>query len=335
MGIHGSKKVMADGDFSSPVDAASVVDEAIGRYMAGCRRRVASFVDSHYSFGGSLALHRHALGWDLVRAPINAVGSIGTAGKSLLSLGLRAGGATTLSTRLDRIHLFLETDLGRELNWRLHTELLHLPLRQPGREYLHDALLLEVLRDRRINRAVATAGRAVAGRLFEQGFDDRLSMLLKGYVGTRAAAGDIAVSLTAAGLGTAAFHRITPGVAAFSSSMAGAISRANAIAGFWAGPWAGRLYYGFVGVATPPVLTATVFATLVVPAAVLANFAGLVADPLQRRLGIHQRRLGRLLDAVEARLRGQGDAPFPVREHYLARVLDVLDWAQALARLAR
>ena len=65
--------------------------------------------------------------------------------------------------------------------------------------------------------------------------------------------------------------------------------------------------------------------------AAISAFSGVVTDPLQRRLGLHQRRLIRLLDTLEAGFLG-ADARLAVREQYAVRLLDVLDALAALRR---
>ena len=57
----------------------------------------------------------------------------------------------------------------------------------------------------------------------------------------------------------------------------------------------------------------------------LTAFAGFVADPAQRHLGTHERRLRRLLAAIDRNLRGDGPDNFAVRDHHVARILDVAD----------
>ncbi|MSO74950.1 MAG: hypothetical protein EXQ99_07405 [Alphaproteobacteria bacterium] len=42
--------------------------------------------------------------------------------------------------------------------------------------------------------------------------------------------------------------------------------------------------------------------------AAISAFSGVLTDPLQRRLGLHRRRLRRLIDAVESALRGDEGA---------------------------
>jgi hypothetical protein len=48
----------------------------------------------------------------------------------------------------------------------------------------------------------------------------------------------------------------------------------------------------------------------------------------QLHLGLHQRRLNRLIDSLERELRGSGDARFVIRDHYVARILDLVDLAR-------
>lgn len=67
----------------------------------------------------------------------------------------------------------------------------------------------------------------------------------------------------------------------------------------------------------------------------LAAFAGVLADPLQRRLGLHQRRLRRMIDAMERQMLDSAAPAFAVRDRYVARLLDVLDMVTAAYRLAR
>ena len=58
---------------------------------------------------------------------------------------------------------------------------------------------------------------------------------------------------------------------------------------------------------------------------VLSAFSGVVADPVQRRLGRHRRLLERLVAALGRSLRGGGPGRFAVRDHWIARLLDVVD----------
>ena len=73
---------------------------------------------------------------------------------------------------------------------------------------------------------------------------------------------------------------------------------------------------------------------MLAPLAVLTAFAGVVADPVQRALGLHERRLNKLLDAFEANLIEGAGAGFAARDHYVARLLDLVDWSASILRMA-
>jgi hypothetical protein len=51
----------------------------------------------------------------------------------------------------------------------------------------------------------------------------------------------------------------------------------------------------------------------------------IVLDPLLATTGLHRRRLDRFVTALGAELRGGGRGDYRVRDHYLARVFDVLE----------
>ena len=57
----------------------------------------------------------------------------------------------------------------------------------------------------------------------------------------------------------------------------------------------------------------------------LAALSGIVTDPLQRRLGLHRRRLLRLLRALEGILSGETGQNLTMHDHYVARLADILD----------
>ena len=80
-----------------PLDEAvarEIVAGAVDRYLNETRARIVPFVDGHFSFRGALALHRRAIGWDLVRAPVNVVLAVP---QVLLLLGYRPGAVGSMA----------------------------------------------------------------------------------------------------------------------------------------------------------------------------------------------------------------------------------------------
>lgn len=101
------------------------------------------------------------------------------------------------------------------------------------------------------------------------------------------------------------------------------IAQGRAIAAFPLGQTLGGMWYGVVPVDAAPWLVGATLAGLIMLGSVFAAFAGVLADPVQSWLGIHRRRLGRLLDTLEVDCLGRGDRPFDAREHVFARMLDL------------
>ncbi len=322
---------------SIPLDQAAahaIVSRGIERYIAGRRAMVPGFVDRHFSFYGSLRLHRAAIGVDLLRAPINIAASALTVGKNVLGLALRRAGWRAAAEQLDARSLFLPTALGCEIEWRVHTELLQLPFAQSSRRCERDALAEAILADPRLEAHFTAALATLGQRRADPVFRARATEAMAAYVGSRAAAADIVNNMLAAAVGLSVFHKATPGVATLSGAIATALAHKAAVSGFALGPWLGKLWYGAFSATTTPLLYAGVFAGLLVPVAALAAFAGVVADPVQRALGAHQRRLLRLIDTLELNLVGE-EARLAVRDHYAARIFDLVDWTMMIARLAR
>jgi hypothetical protein len=117
--------------------------------------------------------------------------------------------------------------------------------------------------------------------------------------------------------------------------VANAVARTTAVAEFPLGQAIGGLWYGIFPTGASPLLFAASVAILIMIGSVFGAFAGVLADPVQSRLGIHRRRLMRLIDTLEVELCGPGDKPFVVREHYYARLLDLWDIVGSAFRLFR
>src|SRR5262249_56531160 len=75
----------------------------------------------------------------------------------------------------------------------------------------------------------------------------------------------------------------------------------------------GGLWYAAFPVATSAGLIISVTGTLMAGGAVAAAFSGIIADPFQRRFGLHRRRLLRLIDALERQFMGDREAAFVLR----------------------
>ncbi len=330
----------------TPAEAERLVRAAAGRYVASRRRRIAPFVDAHFTLKGSLAIHRHAFGLDLLRAPYNLA-------VSLPEFALRKGGGAALwlsrqlgarppgwAERAGRARLILDTEVGRRVNFLLMSEFLELPVKDDDGTILsdHDALAREILDDPRLRAGLREVESLIAAHADDPQFRAAVADVLARAAAGRAAMAEVALQMGALGLGAGAFHAFTPGVLSLTPMLSGVVAKSLAVSAFPLGSGIGGLWYAAFPAAATPFVTLATGGALLVAMASLGAFAGVAADPLQRRLGLHRRRLERLVDGM-ARDLGHGGPGTPlsplIADHYLPRVLDLVDLINSLARLAR
>ena len=87
----------------------------------------------------------------------------------------------------------------------------------------------------------------------------------------------------------------------------------------------GAWYYTVFPVAASAGLVVVTTGAMLAAVGVVTALAWIVLDPLLATTGIHRRRLDRFVIALGEELRGGRRGAYRVRDHYLARVFDVLD----------
>jgi len=118
-------------------------------------------------------------------------------------------------------------------------------------------------------------------------------------------------------------------------NMAKSMAFETAVAGFPLGQGMGSIWYRAFSPGAAPWLVAANIAGLVMVGSVIGAFAGVIADPVQARLGLHRRRLLRFLDAIEDDLVGSGTKRYAAREHVYARLVDFWDAGASVLRVFR
>ncbi len=263
-------------------------------------------MDDTYSFTGALKLHRHAVGHDLWRAPLNALLAGPQLGLTAAATVLKRAGRALEAHRLGSRELFFRTTVAQEIERRIVVDLLELPYWGPGRPSFHDALAVEILSDKRLKGALT-----ILEGPWSEGERRRIETLLMEnlsiYLNARAAAGEVTSAAVTLGAGALLLHELTPGILTLGPAIAEAVSAKAATT-------AGAMAAG---------------GGVLVASAVAAAFAGVVTDPVQRALGIHHHRLVRLVDTLEEGFLGS-DARLAASERYTARLLDILDVAAAV-----
>jgi hypothetical protein len=317
-------------------DAGRIVADAAHRYFESRRSRVDAFVDRHFSLAGSAAIHRKAIGWDMLKAPANITLAVPQLAAKLAAAGARAIGAKRTAEYLGSRKLLFDTAVGQEIEWLIMTELLELPFRQGERESQKDAFTETILSAPELQESLNETLQAIGRRGDDPAFRQRLEVAMTTYAGTRAAAAEITTALMTVGAGAVAVKQATPGVMTLGPALATALAQQAAVASFPLGGGLGGVWYGVFPAAASPALVGGVTGGLLVVSSIAAAFAGIVADPIQRRLGLHHRRLFRLIDALERQWEAEREgAGFTARDPYVARLLDLFDLLGSAYRLAK
>ena len=309
-----------------------IVRDGVRCYFNARRQRIKAFVDANYSLRGSLRLHRAAVGWDIARAPLNLTMAAPQVGLLVAAQAARKLGARRLAAQIGSKRLTVETAVGQELAWRLHTNLLELPFSSGDRVATKDALAETILADARVVNALLPALEILGKTGGDPELRRRLEAAMAEYARTRAAATEITTALLSLSVGALALDKLTPGAATLGPTLAAAIVQRAAVMSFPMGGALGSVWYTLFPVAPSAILVAGLTGGLLAASTVASAFAGVVADPVQRQLGLHQLRLRRMLDALERQMQDPDAPGFVVHDHYVARLLDLFDVAGALVR---
>lgn len=319
--------------------AREIVRGAVARYFADRRDRIPAFVDQHFSITGAWRLNRKAWGKDLVRAPVNTF----MAGPNLAMRGLarsaeRAGKYRTAAW-LRRNTIVLDTDVRREIAWLLYSELLELPYAEQGgagRSAKTDALAQAIVSDPRLASALEPGLIFAAKQLAEPGGRAWLEKTVEDYLGARVATAEVVALLTTISAGAGIAHAFTPGAISLGPAMASAVAphvtttsvtMSSALTALWAGAAAA---------APGGALTVAATGTALAGAAAVSAFAGVVADPVQRWTGLHEKRLTAFVDVLEGNLLGETPGrSYKVVDAYVGRLMDLTDVLVAVMRHAR
>ncbi len=310
----------------------NAVNAGIEHYVQSRKSRVPTFVATHFSFRGALRLHRKALGKDLYRTPLNILWlaplTLGKVGAWIL----HKCGADTFASRLNGLPKGFQTDVEKEINWLIYSELLELPYCQDSRTSPKDALLEAILQDKQLAHLIDGYLREIHRKSTARDFRRKLENNVREYAASRVAAAEIATNLITLSSSYIAFRQATPGVLSSGGAAAAAIAQKIAIANFWLGPTLGAWYYSLFPAAASSGLVVAATGAVMAGLGLIVTFTGIVIDPLQARLGLHQKRLYKFIDALAEELRGNSKLPYTIKDIYIARVFDLLDLLTAALR---
>ncbi len=309
----------------------TAVERAAARYIASRKARIPEFVERHFSFQSAFRLNRKALGADLWKGPANILWSLPRTLSKVSAGALRKAGERRVSSCLDRLPEGFETRVQQEVTWLIYTDLLELPFRQGDRRSNRDALLEEILKEPELSGWIDRYLSRISERSTDPQFRSVLEGQLKEYASSRTSTAELAGAVLSLASSYVVFKQAAPGGLAGGTLAANVIAQHVAVSHFWLGSTLGTWYYGlFPASASTGLLVASVGAAIA-SLAIATSFAGIVTDPLQAKLGLHQRRLRKLVDGMEQALTGSGETRLNLKEQYIARVFDLLDLLKAAA----
>lgn len=281
----------------TPRPARPVISGREATDMAPTRdAEIRRFVRERYGLRGTLALHREALGWDLLRAPVNVAMSPLFLIVKLLSALLSVMGAKRVASWLGERQIFLTSNVARRIEADLQGFVADLDHKGIGPAAPPETVKREIAEHAEIRNAVA----------------------------------EITTSVMVFAAGLLMFKRATPGVISLAGPLAEMRAHGSAVENFWLGDRLGRAWYWAFPVELSPLQVIATGVVLALIASLITTFAGLVADPVQSLTGTHRRRLTRLLERLDQA--GEQPSSGLAREHILARVGDLSDAALSVLR---
>jgi hypothetical protein len=302
----------------SKVEIEQAIRSGIERYFDDCRARVPAFIDRHFHYPGAMATNQMALGWDMLRAPINLLWAPVYALVCLLKILVpKRTGLMWLHGLANRVPAGFTTRVQQHISHLILVDLLN-----NGQESsLLEGYLIEALEAAYERRTCKPVEHQRFSTLIEPLVADALSQ----YRMTRTASADITNSISCTVLGAFAFQKFTPGGIGLGVVLASMLAETLAAQDFLLGETLGSWYYS--GFPPEPSLatTASVMIAVMGSLAAFAAFSGVIFDPAQAAVGLHRRRLHKLLDHLQRDVTLSTQSSFRPKDQFVARILDMFD----------
>ncbi|MBD3640512.1 MAG: hypothetical protein HUJ18_05895 [Marinobacter sp.] len=302
----------------SEVEIEQALHSGIERYFEDCRARIPAFIDRHFHYPGAIATNRKALGWDMLRAPLNLLWAPVYALASLVKvLTRKRTGLRWLHNLADRVPAGFTTRVQQHISGLIFVDLLNHGHEQSLLEtYLVEAL--EAVYERH-------TGEPVDHQRFTERIEPLVDEALSQYRVTRTASADITNSITCTVLGAFAFQKFTPGGIGLAVVLASMLAKTLAARDFILGETIGGWYYSVFPPEPSLATTASVMVAVLAALSAFAAFSGVIFDPIQAAVGLHRRRLRKLLDHLQRDVTLRTQSSFRPKDQFVARVLDTFD----------
>lgn len=316
----------------SAIDKTSVEESVIAglrQYIQNRRMVIDEFIDQNYSFSGAWQLNRKAFGWDIAKAPLNVAWAPIYLLNQLGRVSSKKLGWHKTSDFFASVPPGMRTRVESEVEWLVYTKFLCLPIEQnykhaPPRTSNTNLLMEFILNQPEINQQLQSKLSVINELAFDTEKRAKVEDKLTHYVDSRKAAAEITTALIAASASLVSQKTLSIGALGIGQSAATAIAYHSAVNSFAFGSSLGSTYYGVFPAAASTGLLVTVTGGVAAALGVVAAFGGVIADPVQRKLGLHHRKLDKLLSSIEQQFIGDDNA-YALKDQYVARVLDLID----------
>jgi len=314
--------ITSDEQKVSQAEIEQAIRSGIERYFQDCRDRIPAFIDRHFHYPGAIATNRVALGWDMLRAPLNLLWAPVYALACVIRILTRhRTGLTWLHTLAGHVPAGFTTRVQQHIS-----DLIQVDLLNDGREgQLLESYLLEALEELYAHHSREPIDHRQFTRLIEPLIADALGQ----YRVTRTASADITNSLSCTVLGAFAFQKFTPGGIGLGVVLASMLAKTMAVRDFVLGETIGEWYYTWFPPEPSLATTATVMVAVMAALAAFAALSGVISDPVQAAIGLHRRRLHKLLDHLERDVTVSTQSTFRPKDQFVARILDTFDMIRA------
>jgi len=302
----------------SEIEIEQAIRSGIERYFDDCRARVPAFIDRHFHYPGAMATNRMALGWDMLRAPINLLWAPVYALVCLLKILVpKRTGLMWLHDLANRVPAGLTTRVQQHISHLILVDLLNNGQKDSRLEgYLIEAL--EVAYERH-------SCKPIKHQRFSTLIEPLVADALSQYRMTRTASADITNSISCTVLGAFAFQKFTPGGIGLGVVLASMLAETLAAQDFILGGTLGSWYYSWFPPEPSLATTASVMIAVMGSLAAFAAFSGVIFDPVQAAVGLHRRRLHKLMDHLQRDVTIRTQSSFRPKDQFIARILDMFD----------
>ena len=301
------------------------INNAVDIYIESRRVKIPEFVNKYFSVKGALRLHKKALSSDLYKSPFNIFWALPYTGMKATAFLFKKGGNKIIPRIFEKLPRGFETNVQKEVKWLIYTELLEIPFQLGKRKSEKDALLEEILNQPEITAMFVQELAQINKKSKDPDFRKRLESNLMEYASSRTAAADLAGTLITLSIGATLFKQMTPGSMATGSAVAATIAHHTAVSNFVLGSTLGSVWYSIFPVSASAGLIVATTGTIMAAMAIITSFTGILTDPIQTKLGLHQKRLKKFVSSLDKELKGLGDSKFEIKDQYVARVFDILD----------